>query len=89
MKIEIVFAESVELEEMIEIIGTLYEIIGVSKVGIVLTVKCIIDNVQDTATEHAKTVFSSLDIDGDGELTEDEFVKGCLEDLQLVDTLSK
>ena len=81
-------AESVELEEMIEIIGTLYEMQGVSKVGLVFTVKCVIENVQDTATEHAKAVFSSLDIDGDGELTEDEFVKGCLEDLELVDTLS-
>ena len=37
MKIKSVFAESIELEEMIEIIGTLYEMQGVSKVGLVLT----------------------------------------------------
>ena len=44
---------------------------------------------QDTATDHASIVFTNLDIDGDGALTEEEFVKGCLEDEDLVDTLSK
>ena len=37
VKIKSVFAESIELDEMIEIIGTLYEMQGVSKVGLVLT----------------------------------------------------
>ena len=33
---------------------------------------------QDTAEKNARKVFSQLDIDRDGELNEDEFVKGCL-----------
>ena len=33
---------------------------------------------QDTAEKNAKMVFNQLDIDKDGELNEDEFVKGCL-----------
>ena len=42
--------------------------------------------VKDTATEHAKAVFNTLDIDG--ELTEEEFVKGFLKDLEKVEALS-
>ena len=43
---------------------------------------------QDTATEHAKAVFNTLDIDGDGELTEEEFVKVFLKDLEKVEAPS-
>ena len=44
--------------------------------------------VKDTATEHAKAVFNTLDTDGSGELTEEEFVKGFLKDLEKVEALS-
>ena len=37
-----------------------------------------ISSCQDTAENNAKMVFNQLDIDRDGELNEDEFVKGCL-----------
>ena len=85
-----VFAEVVELEEMIEMIGILYEMQGVSKVGKNWSFDCFIipDMVKDTATEHAKAVFNTLDIDGDGELTEEEFVKGFLKDLEKVEAPS-
>ena len=85
-----VFAEVVELEEMIEMIGILYEMQGVSKVGKTYSLDCFIipDMVKDTATEHAKAVFNTLDIDGDGELTEEEFVKGSLKDLEKAEPLS-
>ena len=39
---------------------------------------------QDTAAERAKKIFGELDVNGDGELTSDEFVKGCLEDSDLI-----
>jgi len=64
---------SIELKEMIEIIGTLYEMEGVSK---------------EAASERAEKIFSVLDINSDGELNEDEFIRGCLDDDDLVNLLN-
>ena len=57
---------------MREIIGTLYEMEGLNK---------------DSAQERAEKIFEQLDIDGDGELTEEEFIRGCLIDDDLVDLI--
>ena len=75
------------MNEMVEIVCNLYEMEGISKV-ITLHIfghreKQVITSLtsyhsQDTAEKNARTVFSQLDIDQDGELNEDEFVKGCL-----------
>ena len=43
---------------------------------------------QTDAAERAHSIFSNLDLDGNGEITEEEFVKGCMEDKDLVDTIS-
>ena len=43
---------------------------------------------QDTALERATETFRMLDINGDGELNEDEFVAGCLNDKALADMLN-
>ncbi len=75
---------SIDLAEMIEIIGTLYEMEGVSKVGEIraiivcmqLCLKRIFFALQDSAADRAKKIFGELDVDGDGELTADEFVRG-------------
>ena len=64
---------TIDLPEMIEIIGTLYDMEGVSK---------------NTAADRARKIFGELDVDGDGELTADEFVRGCLEDPELVRLLN-
>ena len=98
---------SIELSEMIEIIGTLYEMEGVSKVCflnlyifntlsimfqiyhikscLLVTISLII---QENAAERARKIFSELDINGDGELDCEEFVKGCMEDKDLLQTLN-
>lgn len=34
---------------------------------------------QDTALERATNTFKVLDVNGDGELNEDEFVEGCMQ----------
>merc|ERR1719189_2985335 len=60
---------TIELPEMIEIIGTLYEMEGVPK---------------DSAGDRANKIFRELDVNGDGELSEDEFVKGCMDNTDLV-----
>ena len=43
---------------------------------------------QDSAGERANKIFRELDINGDGELDEDEFVKGCLDDGDLMRMLN-
>ena len=35
-------------------------------------------NFQETAVQKATSIFETLDVNGDGELKEDEFVLGCL-----------
>jgi Ca2+-binding EF-hand superfamily protein len=63
----------IELKEMIEIIGTLYEMEGVSS---------------ESAYERAEKIFSDLDVNSDGSLTEDEFLQGCMDDDELVRLLN-
>ena len=43
---------------------------------------------QDSAGERANKIFRELDTNGDGELDEDEFVKGCLDDGDLMRLLN-
>ena len=45
-------------------------------------------NDKDTATEKATRTFHQLDTNGDGELNEDEFISGCLQDKTLADLLN-
>ena len=42
----------------------------------------------DTAEERAKSIFARMDENGDGKLTEEEFLKGCLQDEELSKMLS-
>ena len=65
---------------MVEIVCNLYEMEGISKVTFFGHLSLILTylKLQDTAEKNARKVFGQLDIDRDGELNEDEFVKGCL-----------
>lgn len=58
---------------MKEIIETLYEMEGICK---------------DTASKRAENIFRALDINCDGELEEDEFIRGCLDDDDLINLLN-
>ena len=95
---------TIELSEMIEIIGTLYEMEGVSKVCLSISdiitkishyyhvlwkaVQIYFSCIQENAAERARKIFTELDINGDGELDCDEFVKGCMDDKDLLQTLN-
>merc|ERR1712106_1027797 len=63
----------IDVDEMVEIVGNLYELEGLSK---------------ETAAEKAIMSFKLLDVNGDGELNEDEFVEGCMRDKTLADLLN-
>ena len=43
---------------------------------------------QDSAADRARKIFGELDVDGDGELTTEEFVRGCMDDPELVRLLN-
>ena len=70
---ETIVPGTIELSEMVDIIGILYEMEGVGK---------------ECADERAHGIFEKLDFNGDGHLDEDEFVKGCLDDDDLVRLLN-
>ena len=58
---------------MVEVFGTLYLNEGVD---------------EQLAIDRANKIFSFLDINNDGDISEHEFVKGCLQDEELVMLLS-
>ena len=66
-------SQTIQLGEMVELFGTLYLNEGLEK---------------DLAVDRAMAIFSTLDVNNDGDVTEDEFVRGCLEDEDLVRALS-
>ena len=57
---------------MMEVFGTLYLNEGVS---------------EQLAIDRAQRIFSFLDINNDGDISEEEFVRGCLKDEELVRAL--
>ena len=57
-------SKTIQLGEMVELFGTLYLNEGLEK---------------EAAVERAMAIFSTLDINNDGDVTEEEFVRGCLE----------
>ena len=68
---------SIELKEMVEIVSTLYDMEGVGGVSPHRRGDSFaIEIVQVKASERARAIFSDLDFDGDGEITQEEFVQG-------------
>ena len=43
---------------------------------------------QEKSGDQANKIFKELDVDGNGEIDENEFVKGCMEDLDLIKHLN-
>ena len=62
----------VDLEEMINCIQAIYDMLGDNARQPVVPVE-----------DRAKKIFSQMDKDGDGGLTEKEFIEGCLQDQEL------
>ena len=64
---------TIEMAEMIEILEALYDTAGFNK---------------ETVGTRAKDLFESLDLNKDGTLGEDEFVKACVEDKEILSVLN-
>ena len=58
---------------MIEVFSTLYYNEGID---------------EDLAIERAQKIFFALDVNQDGDISMDEFIKGCLQDEELVNDLN-
>ena len=85
------YSGTIELKEMSEIIETLYEMEGVSKVQntdnsgyycllvsslhLCYKIWVITITIQMNAGEKAALIFGDLDVDGDGTVDEEEFIK--------------
>ena len=66
---------TIEMSEMVEVLETVYVMEGLMS--------------GNMARDRAKQIFDELDIDGDGTLTCDEFVNGCMKDGDMVEMLKR
>ena len=66
---------TIELNEMVEVLETVYVMEGITT--------------GNMAQNRAKQIFQELDVNGDGTLTCDEFVKGCMKDEDMVALLQE
>ena len=62
----------IDQEEMTKIVQAIYDMLGAGAT-----------KPTDSAEERAKNIFSRMDENGDGHLTEEEFLRGCLQDDEL------
>jgi len=67
----------IDLDEMTKIVEAIYEMLGSGSVKPV-----------DTPEQRARTIFSKMDDNNDGCLTEEEFLNGCLQDGELAKMLA-
>ena len=67
----------IDQEEMTKIVQAIYDMLGAGAT-----------KPTDSAEERAKNIFSRMDENGDGHLTEEEFLSGCLQDDELLNMLA-
>ncbi|KAF5292113.1 hypothetical protein FQA39_LY14068 [Lamprigera yunnana] len=67
--------------------GTVYDVehvrLNVHKAIYDMLGACSSNRPADTAEERAKNIFAKMDENNDGQLTQEEFLKGCLQDEEL------
>merc|ERR1712228_383856 len=69
----------IDLDEMTKLVGSIYKMIG----------RYLPQSAQqETAQERARGIFEKMDINSDGKVTKEEFMKTCMEDRSLIDLLT-
>ncbi|KAK6628783.1 hypothetical protein RUM43_002599 [Polyplax serrata] len=63
----------IDIQEMTKIVQAIYDMLGA----------CSSNRPADSAEERAKNIFAKMDENNDGQLTQEEFLKGCLQDEEL------
>ena len=90
---------TISVKEMVEVIGTLYSVEGHKQVGVNVMIcsaaspseqfySFAVLTPQSEASERAEMLFGQLDRDLDGEITQEEFIRGCLADDGLLGLLN-
>lgn len=64
---------TIELNEMVEVMTA---------------IQCFDGRCKDAATARGKRIFGELDVNGDGQISCEEFVRGCMQDPELVRIVS-
>ncbi|KAK2723608.1 hypothetical protein QYM36_002074 [Artemia franciscana] len=68
----------IDLQEMTKIVQAIYDMLGNASAS----------RPADSAEDRARSIFARMDENGDGQLTEEEFLRGCLQDEELSKMLS-
>ena len=68
----------IDQDEMKKVFEAIYDIIGTKLINQTIV----------TPDTRAKNIFKKMDLDGDGFVTKDEFMKGCLQDDELLNILA-
>ena len=68
----------IDQDEMKKVFEAIYDIIGTKLINTTIV----------TPDTRAKNIFKKIDLDGDGFVTKDEFMKGCLQDDELLNILA-
>ncbi|KAK2579120.1 hypothetical protein KPH14_001291 [Odynerus spinipes] len=63
----------IDIQEMTKIVQAIYDMLGA----------CSSNRPADSAEERTKNIFAKMDENHDGQLTQEEFLKGCLQDEEL------
>lgn len=69
---------TIEKDEMVEIIGAIYNMLGSALCG----------QGEDTPEKRTEKIFEKMDSNGDGHLTKQEFIEGCMKDQVLYQMLT-
>ena len=70
----------IDLDEMTKLVVSIYKVIGAHRKPQ--------RALQESAKERARMIFEKMDIDSDGKVTKEEFIKTCLADKTLIDLLT-
>ena len=85
----------IDLGEMTRLVGSIYKMLGqhqlvqqVSKPSNIYLLYIYLFPTQETASERARSIFEKMDIDSDGRVTREEFMRSCLEDDNMMNLLT-
>ena len=86
----------IDLGEMTRLVGSIYKMLGQHQLVQQVSNQAmyLLDNhiflflTQETANERARSIFEKMDIDSDGRVTREEFMRSCLEDDNMMNLLT-
>ena len=86
----------IDLQEMTRLVGSIYKMLDNhhlvqhvrSSVAFAFNVLRVLNYFKGTANERAKEIFEKMDVDSDGRVTREEFMKCCMDDSNMLNLLA-